>query len=466
MECFTVYADEIEGRVDPLYYSIDIFQVLKKNKYKIKTIAEVSEYVKTGFPAGGSLQSKEPNDFIQIRPTNINGDNLLYFDKNIYIKTEIAQNRKSELLRKKEVLFNNTNSQELVGKTVYFELDGDYFCSNHITRIKTNEKEVLPKYLWILLNQYQKNKVFFVLCTNWNNQSGINIELLKKLKIPVPSIDDQKNIIKTYESALHNKTSKESEAEQLLNSINDYVLDELGIKLPAKSEQSTYLIYSDEAKGDRLDPRYYKPYFKNFEEILINRKDVKKVGEISKYIGSGATPKSGGDAYTNSKEGIPFVRIVNLKNNTVVLDDVLYIKKDIHNGMLKRTQLKPNDVLLSMAGTIGLSVIVPENLGKANINQAIAKIEVKNNVNPFYFSIILNSKIGKIQTDRLSRPAVQANINLEEIRALKIPLPPLSVQNKIADEVKKRMQKAEQLQKEAKEELEKAKQEVEKIILG
>jgi len=49
---------------------------------------------------------------------------------------------------------------------------------------------------------------------------------------------------------------------------------------------------------------------------------------------------------------------------------------------------------------------------------------------------------------------------------LKIPLHSLPIQNKIADEVKKRMQKAEQLQKEAKEGLEKAKQEVERIILS
>lgn len=54
----------------------------------------------------------------------------------------------------------------------------------------------------------------------------------------------------------------------------------------------------------------------------------------------------------------------------------------------------------------------------------------------------------------------------ETTEKIKIPLLPLSVQNKIAYEVKKRMQKAEQLQKEAKEELEKAKLEVEKIILG
>ena len=51
-------------------------------------------------------------------------------------------------------------------------------------------------------------------------------------------------------------------------------------------------------------------------------------------------------------------------------------------------------------------------------------------------------------------------------KKVKIPIPPLPIQNKIAEEVKKRMQKAEQLQKEAKEELEKAKLEVEKIILG
>ena len=465
-ECFTVLFDEIEERIDPLYYASDVFQVLKKSNFEIKTIGDIAIYIKTGFPAGENLQSQNEEGTIQIRPTNINEDNLLYFDKNIFIKPEITEKRKTELLKKEEVLFNNTNSQELVGKTAYFDLDGKYFCSNHITRIKVNEEAVLPRYLWILLNQYQRNKVFFVLCTNWNNQSGVNIELLKKIKIPIPKISEQKKIISIYETISNQKKQKESEAQKLLDSINNYVLDELGIKLPELKDKMIYVVNSEEVSNNRADPRYYKPYFKEFEEQLTKRKDIKNIGEISKYVGSGATPKAGGDDYTSSERGIPFIRIVNLRNNTVVLDDVLYIKNEIHEGMLKRTQLKLNDVLLSMAGTIGLSVVVPKNLGEANINQAIARIVVKDNVNPFYLSALLNSKIGKIQTDRLSRPAVQANINLEEIRALKIPIPPLSIQNKIAEEVKRRMQKAEQLQKEAKEELEKAKQEVEKIILG
>jgi restriction endonuclease S subunit len=57
-------------------------------------------------------------------------------------------------------------------------------------------------------------------------------------------------------------------------------------------------------------------------------------------------------------------------------------------------------------------------------------------------------------------------ITKKTVEAIKIPLPPLEVQNRIAEEVKRRMKKAEQLQKEAKEILKKAKQEVENIILN
>ena len=42
-----------------------------------------------------------------------------------------------------------------------------------------------------MLNAYQRLKVFFSLCTNWNNQSGVNVELLRQIPIPLPSISKQ-----------------------------------------------------------------------------------------------------------------------------------------------------------------------------------------------------------------------------------------------------------------------------------
>ena len=60
----------------------------------------------------------------------------------------------------------------------------------------------------------------------------------------------------------------------------------------------TFVVYANDVKGGRIDPRYYKPFFSEFENELMKRNDIKYLGEISVYIGSGATPKAGGNDYT------------------------------------------------------------------------------------------------------------------------------------------------------------------------
>lgn len=451
MECFTVYADEIEGRIDPSPYHpirLNTIKKIKSSRFQLLALKEVAEFSK-------KLVTSKVDDLIYIGLENIESNT------GIFIPSEEEKESFGTALKfeKGDILFPKL--RPYLNKVYLAEFDGVCSTEFHVLMAKKCDK----MYLFCFLNsQLIVNQTSYLM--TGNTLPRLQTEEVENLLIPIPPAQIQNKIIEQMKKIREVRKSKESEAQKLLDSLNDYVLDELGIKLPVLKEHLTYTVFSDETKEGRLDPRYYKPYFKEFEAELNKRTDIKNIGEISEYVGSGATPRAGGDDYTSNEEGIPFIRIVNLKNNTVVLDDVLYIKKNIHEGMLKRTQLKPNDVLLSMAGTIGLSVVVPENLGEANINQAISRIVVKDDINPFYFSALLNSKIGKIQTDRLSRPAVQANINLEEIKAIKISLPPLSVQNKIAKEVKNRMQKAGQLQKEAKEELEKAKLEVEKIILG
>ncbi len=60
-----------------------------------------------------------------------------------------------------------------------------------MTRIAVIESELDAEYLTALLNAYQRLKVFFSLCTNWNNQSGVNIDLLRQLPIPLPNEEKQ-----------------------------------------------------------------------------------------------------------------------------------------------------------------------------------------------------------------------------------------------------------------------------------
>jgi len=170
----------------------------------------VTKYIVTGYAAGKNDQ--EEDGIIQIRPTNINEQRELIFDKNIYVKKQNLQTRTNDLLKRKDVLFNNTNSQDLVGKATLFDLEGQYFCSNHITRIQTNP-ELLPEFLTLLLNLYQQNKVFYRICTNWNNQSGVNAGLLQTVKIPVPPLDVQKDIVEEV-------NRRKKEAKSLMDEVD------------------------------------------------------------------------------------------------------------------------------------------------------------------------------------------------------------------------------------------------------
>ena len=213
--CFSIHFNEIKNRLDPLYYSKDLFSFMNTSPYKQMKIEEITSYLKTGFAAGAQDQ-EEANGILQIRPTNINDKRLLCFDKNVYVKSELLPKRRSSLVRKKEILFNNTNSQELIGKTAFFDLDGNFFCSNHITRIKVKESIISPEYLWVILNLYQRNKTFFNICTNWNNQSGVNVELLKSLNILVPPLEVQKTITDEVEFRIEKAELLQQEAQQIL----------------------------------------------------------------------------------------------------------------------------------------------------------------------------------------------------------------------------------------------------------
>jgi type I restriction enzyme S subunit len=153
------------------------------------------------FPAGRGDQVDEyDGGVIQIRPTNINDDRELIFRRNVYIAAEELKTRKADVLKRSEVLFNNMNSQEQVGKTVWFDLEGDCFSSNHITRIGTKSAELNPQYLAAVLNLCQRRKVFFKLCTNWNNQSGPGSDILARMPVPLPKPARQAAMVSKLEA--------------------------------------------------------------------------------------------------------------------------------------------------------------------------------------------------------------------------------------------------------------------------
>ena len=130
------------------------------------------------------------------------------------------------------------------------------------------------------------------------------------------------------------------------------------------------------------------------------------------------------------QDGIPFVKVENYSEFGIDWSSVKHITPDVHKVLFK-SKLKKGDTLLSMAGTIGISIVFDGEF-QANSNQAIAKIRLSDpRIEPRFLSEFLNSDIGRLQSARISNGAVQANINLGEIGTIEVPIVSKSEQDKL-----------------------------------
>lgn len=466
---FILQKSELEKRLDPFYYVPEL--LVLESKVLAKEPKKLRDYV-VGISSGATPKTTEVEKYYAekdngvpfLRVQNLSPTGILEFEECKYINEETHNGMlKRSQVKEGDLLVKITG----VGRMAVASVAPEGFEGNinqHVCVIRTGNKEV-SETLAAFLNSDIGEKLASRRATG-----GTRPALDYPALLSIPIIED-KRILEITSKVVEQKKQNEAEAEKILSTIDNYLLKELGIELcePPENELKNRIFTStiSELSGSRIDPRYYQKHYLEFYANLDNLYPTIRIKDLSDYIGSGSTPRAGGDAYTeDEKLGVPFIRITNLKNDTVILDDVLYIKRDIHEKLLKRTQLKAGDLLLSMAGTIGLAVIVPDFISDANINQAIARIVLKSDINKVYIKEILNSKIGKTQTDRLSRPSVQANINFDEIGSLLVPLPPLAKQKEIADHTTGIRQQAQKLKDKTKELLQKASEEIERILLN
>ncbi|OIR23819.1 restriction endonuclease subunit S [Bathymodiolus thermophilus thioautotrophic gill symbiont] len=150
--------------------------------------------------------------------------------------------------------------------------------------------------------------------------------------------------------------------------------------------------------------------------------EVGNIGNIAKCISKGTTPKK---IDTSDKEcDIPFLKVRNISNFGDISDRLDLIPREVHNKQLKRSILKQDDVLVSIAGTIGRVAIVPQKLDNSNCNQAIAFIRLENIKEHKIF--MHQWLISKFIQDKISLKvvqAVQANVSLKTIAELEIIFP-------------------------------------------
>ena len=173
------------------------------------------------------------------------------------------------------------------------------------------------------------------------------------------------------------------------------------------------------------------------EKLIVNSKfDLVTIASISEKITKGTTPTTLG--YSFLDKGIKFIKVENIDEDGEISNIHSYISEEC-NQKLKRSQLKKDDILFSIAGSFGRIAIIDKNILPANTNQALAIIRgISNNVDKKYLLYVLKySNVIKVQIQKYAKGIAQYNISLNEVGQMKIPLAPSKIQKEIVIEIEK-----------------------------
>lgn len=156
---------------------------------------------------------------------------------------------------------------------------------------------------------------------------------------------------------------------------------------------------------------------------------------LAHIISKGTTPKGGKDAYV--EKGIRFLRIENInEDGSISHENIKHITEEMHTGFLRRSILCKDDILISIAGTLGKTGIVGEADLPLNTNQAISFVRlIRGNLLPQYIKMSIDNP--KTQDMLISQAKVTSipNLTLEIIGNCAIPLAPLAEQQRIVDRI-------------------------------
>lgn len=452
MNIFQINHSDLEDRFDPKY--ILYLQNIHGFKYEVfplkKFLIKKPQYgtAEIGLPRTSTQQPR------YIRITDINDFGEL--DDSLGATAENCSNE--YFLYKNDLLF--ARSGATVGKTYLHKyLSYPAFFAGYMIRVRLDESILLPDYLFAYTQtSFYKNWVDAIQRTA--AQPNINAEEYASLPIPLPPLSVQQTIVDLYTNAQSQRKRKLEEAQKLLESVDAYLLSELGIELPQEDNtlrKRIFKVSSSQLIGSRWDCSSNKNDFSLNSNKFTNVKlfDVVSINP-SVY-------------FPLNIEEITFIPMEAIDENYGEI--TANYKKEVveSNGF---TRFMQGDLLwakITPCMQNGKSAIVRETInGYACGSTEFFVLRCnKNKIDVNYLFYIMHvKKLLEYVTNFFGGNAGQQRVSKDFLLNLEIPLPPLDKQIDIASKLQEIQNNAKQLKNEADMILQEAKQKVERMILG
>ncbi|PDS63518.1 restriction endonuclease subunit S [Rhizobium anhuiense] len=401
-------------------------------------------------------------------------------------------------LRTFDLLYNRTNSAELVGKTgIYMgENDARTFAS-YLIRLRPSLLHSSPIYLNFAMNAPCFRETQIVpLIKKQTGQANVSGSALKSMLIPLPPLAEQHRIVAKVDELMAlcdelEATRKERETKRdrlvtaslaRLNTPNPetfrddarFSLDALPA-LTARPDQIKQLrqtILNLAVRG-KLVPQDMadEPADILFSKARLAKEALRKERRINRdedpefstssnesqspahwswayladfaLVQGGKRLPAGADFSAEPTENV-YIRVTDMKNSTISSASLKYVSKDVHEAISKYV-INKEDIYITIAGTIGCVGEVPDFLDGHNLTENAAKI-VFREIDRRFLIMVLSSDDVQSQFAEKTKQMAQPKLALKRVLGARIPIPPLAEQQRMVAKVDELMALCDQLE--------------------
>ncbi len=421
------------------------------------SIAQVARLVASGFPSGDHNQEQRGTP--HIRPMNIDREGQLNLDVLKYVEGGVPRE-----LTKGDVIFNNTNSPELIGKTTAILIDRRLAYSNHMTRIQL-EDGLDPAFVARQLHFLWMSGYFRHRCVNHVNQASISAEPLSgTVPLLLPPSKEQIRITDTLDELLSDLDAgvaalvrvreklKLFRASLLKAAVEGTLTTEWREQHPQiepasellkrilaerrrrwEEDQLRKFKEKDQAPPKNWKARYDEPVAPDTTKLrgLPEGWCWATVDQCSTIIQYGSSAKASEDA-----RGVPVLRMGNLRSNgSLVLDDLKYLPSE--HEEFPSLLLSSGDLLFNrtnsaeLVGKTGLYNGTPSPCSFASY---LIRVRLTNLLLPQFLMYAINGGLGRAWIrDVVNQTVGQANVNGTKLAGFTFPLPPFLEQEAIVE---------------------------------
>lgn len=244
----------LQGRIDPSYVraTVPVQLRLAHSAFPLVRLGDLAESLQYGI---SDLSSRDVGIPV-LRMVNLHDDGWDLSSLKYLPRDHVDLERFG--LARGDLLFNRTNSKELVGKCAVFDEPGDWTFASYLIRLRLDRSKVLPEFVALFLGTATGRAQIDRVSRQIIGMANINAREIADLLVPVPPLDMQQSLVRSTSAARAERRNALVQAAALDAQAKAHIVTELDLPPPPGEERRVFAIRASKLVGQRLDPRVHR----------------------------------------------------------------------------------------------------------------------------------------------------------------------------------------------------------------